>query len=387
MFTSRNLGASGVRAGLLADLSSATNGAFFKWLGNSRKKISSSLIQTDMMTVNYYLVGFYLNGIRLTDDSRAELSVKRKGVTLVYNEWLKGKKSLTTDRYLKEMESSRKLFAEKKYSDLTESLQLHFLPGDQRKTWTIISTQFPYMEMVVPEQDDSGNKSKTEEISDLKADLLLTLENKPRKEIHYVFKKIEIPSEKLTEMVTYNYRILMEPGLYVLKSVLHSKNNEKTVSSEREITVPDFYFENDIHSIIILDNKNNSFTIQNPIQGDDKLKFELDRLPFYPGGNLLLPAHIPEFKISETVTFYIYCNKNITISILPSLTLTSEESNEKTEISDVVFYEPIPFLKDFQIIRGEFRIPDLEPGKYTLHSSLNSNSRNGASVDLLIKED
>jgi len=387
MFTSRNLGASGVRAGLLADLSSATNGAFFKWLGNSTKKIKSSLIQTDMMTVNYYLVGFYLNGIRLKDNSRAELSVKREGVNLVYNEWLKGKKSLTTDRYLREMESSRKLFTEKKYSELTESLALHFLPGDQRKTWAIISSQFPSMEMVAPEQDDSVKKRGAENISELKADLLLTLENKARKEMHYVFKKIEIPSEKLTEKVTYNYRILLEPGLYVLKSALHSRNNEKTVSGEREITVPDFYFENDIHSIVIIDDKNKSFTIQNPIQGNDKLKFELNKLPFYPGGTLLLPAHIPEFKISETVTFYVYYNQNIAGSILPSLTLTSEMSTEKTELSDVVFQETIPFLNDFQVIRGEFKIPHLEPGKYTLHSALMSDDRNGAMVDLLITED
>jgi VWFA-related protein len=387
MFTSRNLGASGVRAGLLADLSSSTNGVFFKWLGNSKKKITSSLVQTDMMTENYYLVGFYLNGIKLKDDSRAELSVKRKGVNLVYNEWLKGKKSLTTDRYLNEMESSRKLFAEKKYSEIPESLTLHFLPGDQRKTWTVISSQFPSMDIVVPEQDNTGKIRETEKISDLEADLLLTLDNESRKEVHYVFKKIEIPSEKLTEKVIYNYRILLEPGLYVLKSVLHSRNNGKTVSSERDITVPDFYFENNLHSITILDEKNKSFTIQNPIQTDNKLKFEIDKLPFYPGGTLLLPAHIPEFKVSETVTFYLYCNRIIGEVILPSITLISDESAEKMEILNAVFQKPIPFLDDFQVIRGEFKIPLLKPGKYTLHSTLLGDDRNGVSVDLLIKED
>jgi hypothetical protein len=205
--------------------------------------------------------------------------------------------------------------------------------------------------------------------------------------MHYVFKKIEIPSEKLTEKVTYNYRILLEPGLYVLKSVLHSRNNEKTVSGERELTVPDFYFENDLHSIIILDDKNKSFTIQNPIQADDKLKFEIYKLPFYPGGTLLLPAHIPEFKVSETVTFFIYCTRNITGTVLPALTMTPENSAEKTQIEDAIFREPLPFLNDFQVIRGEFKIPPLKPGKYTLHSALMGDDRNGATVDLLIKED
>lgn len=385
MFTSRNLSASGVRAGLLADLSSATNGAFFKWLGNSRKKISSSLVQTDVMTVNYYLVGFYLNGIHLSDDSKAELTVKRKDVTLVYNEWLKGKKTLGTDRYLKEMESSRKLFTEKTFTEIPESVEFQCLPGDQHKTWLIISSRFPSMDAVIEEPEDSSARKQKMEISDLKAELLLTLENKAEKEIHYALKKIEVPTEKLTENIIYNYRILLDPGLYALKSVLYSRNNGKSVTVEREITIPDFYFTNDVSSTVILDTINSSFTIQNQIQSDNKLKFELEKYPFYPAGTLLLPAHLPEYKVSETVPFFIYYNRNCSKKDSLSVELVSEDSGETTIIPDAVFESPSPFLEDFMIIRGEFKIPLLKAGKYTLRPAFGEDTESSY-AELLIKE-
>jgi hypothetical protein len=308
LFTTRNQTMAGIRQGLLAQFSQETNGVLYPFLGNKSETITDRLVTTDIHTASYYLIGFYVDEADMESDS-IDLDVNRAGVNLYFNRWLNSTGFFAKkERYLDDMEATRKLFNERKYRDLVVKSSVYYLPAEDGKTWVVFSNSFPTREMLIPEDEEEARNEEDWIDDDLDAILGIELTNDAESEKYLIFKNIEYPSEERGGQLLYNYRLKAKPGLYDMRLMLSSRNNNKTATRTSLLNIPDLSGK-EIYSIIFAGNTEKMNVLQSDLEAWEDSK-KIGNTPFSISGDLITPDADAKFRKHSKAEFYaVHSNK------------------------------------------------------------------------------
>ncbi|MBN2135000.1 MAG: hypothetical protein JW737_04670 [Acidobacteria bacterium] len=361
LFTTRNMTMAGIRQGLLAQFSHETNGVMYPFLGNKSETITERLITTDVHTASYYLIGFYVDEADMESDS-IDLEVDRAGVKLYFNRWLNSTGFFAKkERYLDDMEATRKLFNERKYRDLIVKSSVYYLPADDGETWVVFSNNFPTREMLIPEDEEEAKDEEDWIDDDLDATLGIELTNDARSEKYLIFKNIEYPSEERGKRLLYNYRLKAKPGLYDMRLMLSSRNNNKTATRTSLLNIPDLRSK-EIYSIIFAGNADNTSILQSNLEAwVDSGK--IGSTPFSSSGDFITPDAEAKFRKHSKAGFYaVYSNK---LEDKPVFELLDSKNNPVSKIA--VEYGDIKTCNgNMVILKATLNLQGLRLGKYKL---------------------
>ncbi len=399
LFTTRNLSAAGRRQGFLAEFSADTGGGLFPFLGNNPVRLKERLVSMDVHSACYYLVGFYVNDLDIDESTPIDLEVTRKDVTLYYNKWTHGKAIYSGgERYLNEMEASRKMFDSEAHNELNMEAQISFLPGNNNKTWINIGASVNLRELIMPpgyediketdadssdtgqEEEEDDEKKTLEDLiqipDDLDVNIGIELKNRKTEAALLAIKEIDYEYNSVDKSINYNYRALMKPGVYSLKLMFHSKHNNKTATKNYKITIPDFGFDEELHSLFILG-----------AELPDRVFFE-NELPFYrletpeKMRTFLSPQTgvefattptipIPQMEALEFMVIYHKSNPNP-----PAVRIIDESGAVMTSLDPELFSgEKNNISTNYIALKSSVPVSNLKPGKYELVSMFTEKGR------------
>ncbi len=380
------------RQALISNISRESGGAFFRFLGNDSNRISVKLKSMDMHSACYYLVGFYVNDIDMESKLPITLETTRKGVTLSYKKWMDDREVFSGyDRYLNEVEAARKIFDRHAYDEFKFDTKIGLIPAPENKVWINIGISADLESLLYPREEEI-RKTLDDEMSEeefkaalqekeievlipipgkLDAQLALELtKNGARRQLIAV-KEIEDDYQILGKKITYNYRVLVEPGEYSLKAGLHSTHNLRTATKNFKITVPDLSKDKNLHTMFILDTPNYEKVYlknEKPFSLEEKARTSLEIIIDSDEKSLGVAAEFDESGF-EFLEFIMVYNKLKTPE--PVLGLLDENGKRIKEFElKAIKHSETALPGGYSIIRGSLHPGKLKKGNYRLISSM-----------------